>query len=370
MKSGSAATVRVELPREARGRGYTITIGPHAIERLPEAIRSLSPSRLHVVTDRNVWRAWGGRLRSVLRGGDFGLTVLPPGERSKSVASAVRIWRDLVRAGCDRRSCVLAFGGGVVGDLAGFAAASFLRGIDFIQVPTTLLAMVDSSVGGKTGIDLPEGKNLVGAFHQPRAVLADIDLLSTLPARQARAGWAEVIKTAAIGDSRLFGVLEEESAWLLAGDAAAIGRAVLACCRVKASVVARDERESGLRRILNFGHTLAHGIEAAAGYRTLHGEAVAAGMAFAAGLGEALGVTLPGATARLLAPIEAFGLRPRPARLSSSRVLAAMEHDKKRGARGLRWVLVREIGRAVVRDDIPWTVSRKAVVWFLAGARA
>jgi 3-dehydroquinate synthase len=249
---------------------------------------------------------------------------------------------------------IVAVGGGVVGDLAGFAAASVYRGVQLVQVPTTLLAMVDSSVGGKTGINLPEGKNLAGAFHQPAAVVMDLDFLRTLPPREGRAGWAEVIKTAAIRDAALLATLEERREALSGLDVGAVGPVIEACARIKAAVVAEDERESGLRRILNFGHTLAHGLEAATRYgRLLHGEAVAVGMAFAAWLGESLGRTEPGTARRLETLLRGYGLPVRPPRgLPPSRVLKAMEGDKKRGPGGLRWVLLARPGEVVIADGI------------------
>jgi 3-dehydroquinate synthase len=229
--------------------------------------------------------------------------------------------------------------------------------------------MVDSSVGGKTGINLPAGKNLVGAFHQPRAVVADLDLLDTLPARELRAGFAEVIKTAAIGDRRLFGFLHGARSALLGREAGALARVVSACCRFKAGVVRRDERELGLRMVLNFGHTLAHAIEAAGDYgRLLHGEAVAIGMAFACELGEALGTSERGTTGHVLSLLDDYGLPTAlPRRMATATLLRAMGRDKKRGAKGLRWVLLERIGRPVVREDVPWDVVRRAVERFVAG---
>jgi len=358
-------TLLVRLPAARAPRTYPIIIGPGALERLPQAISGLGPpSRLHLVSDARVWAFWGARISRLLGRAGFplGRTVVPAGERSKSASTLTRLWRDLARVGCDRRSLVVAFGGGMVGDLAGFASASAFRGLDFVQVPTTLLAMVDASVGGKTGINLPEGKNLVGAFHQPRAVVIDLDLLRTLPPRELRAGWAEVIKTAAIRDARLFRYLEGRRASLLRGDPAPLLEVVRACLSIKAEVVQRDERESSLRMVLNFGHTLAHAIEAARSYRgLLHGEAVAIGMAFAARLGEALGATEPGTASRLERCLGAYGLPVSGGRMPVGPLLRAMKRDKKRGPAGLRWVLLRRIGRAVVREDVPEEAVRRAL---------
>ena len=265
-----------------------------------------------------------------------------------------RLWRTATRRGADRNACFVALGGGVVGDITGFASASVLRGVEFVQVPTTLLAMVDASVGGKTGINLPEGKNLVGAFHQPRAVVIDLDFLKTLPARETRAGWAEIIKTAAIRDAALFRRISRQRQELLKGRPGPLGDVVARCVRIKATVVEADERESGLRRILNFGHTLAHGIEAAQGYGgLLHGEAVSVGMVFAARLGEALGHTPPGVTDRIEELLASYGLPVGLRRGDASRILSAMARDKKRGPHGLRWVFLTGVGRTIVVDGVP-----------------
>ncbi|MBN1442169.1 MAG: 3-dehydroquinate synthase, partial [Planctomycetes bacterium] len=311
------------------GAGALDAIVPHLSRARPRA-----PSRLHVVSDRRVWRLHGARLEGLLRrlGIPWSRTILPSGEGSKSIRHLEDLWREAVRGGVDRSSCFIAFGGGVVGDITGFAAASTLRGIDFVQAPTTLLAMVDSSVGGKTGINIPEGKNLVGAFHQPRAVFLDLDLLRTLPRREVSAGWAEIVKTAAIRDPRFFRRIERQRDSLLAAEERPLAGVIARCVRIKADVVEADEREGGLRMILNFGHTLAHGIEAAQGYGgLLHGEAVAVGMVFAARLGERLGVTTAGTAGRIREVLAAYGLPGDLRGVSARRILSAMTRDKKRG---------------------------------------
>jgi 3-dehydroquinate synthase len=357
---------------------YPVRLGAGALAGLPRLLaKPTRPSRLHLVSDDTVYGHHGARVEAVLRRAGFTLsrTVLPAGEASKSAAALVRIWRDAIRGGADRNACFLALGGGVVGDLAGFAAASFLRGVEFVQLPTTLLAMVDASVGGKTGINLPEGKNLVGAFHQPRAVVMDLDFLRTLPEREMRSGWAEVIKTAAILDRKLFADLGRARSDLVARRPMALAAVVAACVRTKARIVEEDERESGLRRILNFGHTLAHGIEAAQGYGGyLHGEAVAIGMVFAARLGENLRLTAPGTAERLEGLIRAYGL---PASIDTSvarrlrarggsRILSAMSRDKKRGPEGQRWVLLKRIGETVVTAAVPPETVREELLSFVA----
>ena len=360
--------VRVALP----GQDYRVRVGRGAVARhLPRIVRRLRPSRLHVVIDSSVERHHGAAMREVLAplGVPFELTSVPSGERSKSSKELERLWRAMIGAGCDRASCVLACGGGVVGDLAGFAAATVLRGIRFVQIPTTLLAMVDASVGGKTGINLVEGKNLVGAFHQPHAVLADLDLLATLPIREYRAGFAEVIKTAAIRDARLFARLETEREALLARDAGVLGAVVARCVRIKADVVEADEREEGLRRVLNFGHTLAHGIESVQRYGgLLHGEAVAVGMAFAARLGERVGATPAGTARRLEAVLSSYGLPTAVADLRPETLEKAMQKDKKRGRGGVLWVLLRRVGAADAGRLIEDEAVREELEQFLAPA--
>ncbi|MCZ6794338.1 MAG: 3-dehydroquinate synthase [Planctomycetota bacterium] len=353
------------------GGSYPVRIGAGAIEELPRLFRGRrAPSSLFLVTDTRVRRHHGAQVERLLAASGLAVAriVLPAGEGSKSVEQLERIWRAATRHGVDRQSCFVALGGGVIGDLTGFAAASTLRGVDFVQVPTTLLAMVDASVGGKTGINLPEGKNLVGAFHQPRAVVMDLDFLATLPPREWRAGWAEVIKTAAILDAALFRQLERRREDLLSTRAAPLAEVVARCVRIKAKVVESDERESGLRRILNFGHTLAHGIEAAQGYGgLLHGEAVAVGMVFAARLGETLGQTPPGVPERLERLLEGFGLPVALRTGDASRILSAMSRDKKRGPRGLRWVLLQELGRAETVEGVRTDRVSRELRKFLRG---
>ncbi|MEE9275625.1 MAG: 3-dehydroquinate synthase, partial [bacterium] len=258
--------------------------------------------------------------------------------------------------GMDRGCGVVALGGGVIGDLAGYAAATYLRGIPYVQAPTTLLAQVDSAVGGKTAIDHRAGKNLIGAFYQPAAVVSDLGVLRTLPARELRAGLAEVVKHAAIADPRLFAYLERNAGRILRLQPAALERVVAANCRIKARVVEADEREAGLRQTLNFGHTLGHAVEALAGYsrRLLHGEAVAIGMAAAARLSAAAGVCPPGDAERLIALLERFGLPARMRRApEAGRLRRLVGRDKKtRGGRA-RFVLLERIGRVRTGCETP-----------------
>jgi len=294
--------------------------------------------------------------------------VVPAGEASKDGARLFDLYAAALAAGLDRRGLVVALGGGVVGDLAGFAAATFLRGVRCVQAPTSLLAMVDSSVGGKTGINLPEGKNLVGAFHQPALVLADTDALRTLPRREFVSGLAEVVKYGAIRDAAFLDAIAADAPALLAGDAAAVARAVRRSCEIKAGVVAGDEREeSGLRAVLNFGHTLGHAVESVAGYGTwLHGEAVAIGMAYAARLSVRLAGLGPEAAARLEGLLAALGLPGSAPGLSWAALRRAMGVDKKSAGRVPRFVLLEALGRARAGVEVPealleevWHVGRQ-----------
>jgi 3-dehydroquinate synthase len=280
--------------------------------------------------------------------------VLPAGEAHKNLDAVAKVLDALAQLGATRDACVLALGGGVVGDIAGFAAACWMRGIDFVQFPTTLLAMVDSSVGGKTGVDHPAGKNLIGAFHQPRAVIADLDTLATLPDRELRAGLAEVVKTACIGDADFFAWLEAHVDALLARDADALTHAVVTCCRFKAGVVMRDEREHGERALLNFGHTFGHALEAEAGYGTLlHGEAVAIGMILAARLSTRLGMAHDADIERLRVLLQRIGLPTElPPGMAPDALLARMRLDKKNRAGALRLILWRGIGQAEIAENV------------------
>src|SRR5690242_13346804 len=319
-----------------------------------------------VVSDEHVAPLYAERVRDAMEGCglDPAVLALPAGEAHKDLDAAAKIFDALAQLGATRDGCIIALGGGVVGDIAGFAAACWMRGVDFIQMPTTLLAMVDSSVGGKTGVDHAAGKNLIGAFHQPRAVIADLDTLATLPKRELRAGFAEVIKTAAIGDAEFLAWLEANASALLARDAEALTHAIATCCRFKAGVVERDEREVGERALLNFGHTFGHAIETQAGYGTLlHGEAVAIGMVLAARLSVQLGMANESDTQRLHALLQAFGLpTSASATFQPDALLARMRLDKKNRANTLRLILWRGIGRAEIVERVNEAAVREALV--------
>lgn len=351
-------TIRVSLPAVADDRSYDIVIAPGAITALGAAVFGRGGRRAVAIVDAAIAGSHGGCAVTSLReaGIDVVECVVPSGEVSKSVAEAARLWETLACHAVDRQTHIVAVGGGVVGDLAGFVAATFARGLPVWQVPTTLVAQVDSAIGGKTGINLEAGKNLVGAFWQPRGVIADIDALSTLPDREFTSGLAEVVKYGMILDAPFFAWLEANAKAILWRDQAALEHVVARSAALKAHVVERDERElSGLRAVLNYGHTFAHAFETAAGYGTLlHGEAVAIGMACAAKLAARLGRIEPDVVARQEALLEALRL-PRevpPVAASADDLLAIMARDKKSVAGRLRFVLPTRIGHVELVDGI------------------
>jgi len=349
------ATLEVGLA----ARRYPIRIGNGLLGDAQTWRAALRGTHALIVSDDNVAPLYAPQLRDALARAPGApvhceTLVLPAGEAHKNLDAASKILDALAQLGATRDACVLALGGGVVGDIAGFAAACWMRGIDFIQFPTTLLAMVDSSVGGKTGVDHAAGKNLIGAFHQPRAVIADLDALATLPDRELRAGLAEVVKTACIGDADFFGWLETHADALLVRDTDALTHAIARCCRFKAGVVERDERETGERALLNFGHTFGHALETEAGYGTLlHGEAVAIGMLLAARLSTQLGMANAADAGRLHVLLERLALpTAMPAGTDADALLARMRLDKKNRAGTLRLVLWRGIGRTEIAERV------------------
>jgi 3-dehydroquinate synthase len=280
--------------------------------------------------------------------------LVPPGEGTKTLDTAVKLYDWLVERRAERVHAIVALGGGMVGDLAGFVAATFLRGLPLIQVPTTLVAMADSSIGGKVAVNHPQAKNLIGAFYQPRLILADVSTLSTLPEREIISGWAEVIKHALILDPDFLHFLESHAVRLVNLEAETTTEAIKQSASLKARVVAEDEKERGRRMILNYGHTIAHGLEAATGYeRFLHGEALAIGMTGAALLSERLGLISKDVVARQMRVIQTFGLPASCAGIELAGVLKAMELDKKVRERAVRWVLLKDIGQTIFRDDVP-----------------
>ena len=342
-------TVRIDLGE----RGYPILIGAGLLSH-PAMLSEHVPRRAMVVTDEIVAPLWLERALAALGNTPSHHVVLPSGESHKHLGTLDAIFEALLVNGFDRGGTVVALGGGVIGDMAGFAAASYQRGVDFVQVPTTLLAQVDSSVGGKTGVNHPLGKNMIGAFHQPVAVVADTDTLDTLDERELRAGLAEVIKYGLITDAAFLGWLETNVAALLARDPAALAHAIRRSCEIKARVVEEDEREHGRRALLNLGHTFGHAIEAAMGYgRWLHGEAVAAGTAMALDLSVRIGLAPPALADRGTALLARAGLPVRPPpELAPDTFLDFMYRDKKVSDGALRLILVDGAGSARVTADV------------------
>ncbi len=351
-------TVQVDLA----GRSYDITIGAGLLAEVgPYLNRILSRPKLVIVADENVARLHLGKLRDGLAGA--GITadsiVLPPGEGTKSFEHLATLCERLLELGVERNDTIAAFGGGVIGDLVGFASAILRRGISFVQLPTTLLAQVDSSVGGKTGINTAQGKNLVGAFHQPAAVIADLDLLRTLPERQFRAGYAEVVKYALLGDQDFYRWLDTNFPKLKRGEAHAQLHAVKLCCEAKARIVAADETEQAERALLNLGHTFGHALEAATGFsdRLLHGEAVAIGMGMAFRISSRLGLCSLSETEEVAGHLRRAGLpaavNDRSLDLPDARaLLKIMRQDKKARGGRLAFILLRGIGKAFIATDV------------------
>jgi len=333
------------------GHPYDIHIGPELLDRLAEFVRPLRPSRLLIVTDARVGPFYAARAQSALLSlAPVAVFELAGGETGKDMRAVEAVLDALLANGADRKSVVIALGGGVVGDIAGFAAAIYMRGIRFVQVPTTLLAQVDSSVGGKTGVNHPRGKNLIGAFHQPEAVVADTYTLRTLPPRELSAGLAEVLKHGLLADADYFAQVTDDLPRLLACDEQALTEAIARSCQIKAAIVARDEKESGERALLNLGHTFGHAIEALTGYeRWLHGEAVGCGMCLAADLSQRLGLISRGDVETIERAVAAARLPTRIDGLSRAAALESMRGDKKAEAGEIRFIVLERIGRAVQR---------------------
>ena len=334
--------------KSAAGK-YAVVCDAGALARLSEEMAKIGKfSSVQVVTSRKVWTAAGTKVLRGLGGAKAAkIHTFDDAEAAKNLNSVEEIARSLVGAGADRRAVVVAIGGGVVGDVAGFAAASYLRGVALVQVPTTLVAQTDSAVGGKTGVNLPEGKNLVGAFYPPKLVVVDTNVLDTLPEREYRGGLAEVIKYGVIADAKLFGFLENNFAQLLKRDARTLEQVIARSVEIKAEVVGKDERESGLREILNFGHTFGHALESATGYKKYqHGEAVAWGMMVAALYGHEIGVTPAVDAARIISLVRRMGRLPAWPKVPAKRLIELMKADKKTRGGKLRFVLTPRIGEA------------------------
>ena len=372
LRSNDSIVVDVALGN----RAYDIVIGRDVLSQLGRRMAALRPgARAAIVTDENVGRVHLAAARHALDAAGIGVThvAVPPGESSKSIAVFEQVCEALIAARIERNDLVIALGGGVIGDLAGFAASAVRRGLDFIQVPTTLLAQVDSSVGGKTGINSKQGKNLIGAFHQPVLVLADTALLDTLPERQFRAGYAEVAKYGLLGDADFFAWLETSWKDIFAG-AAAREHAIAVSCRTKAMIVSRDERENGERALLNLGHTFGHALEAAAGFsdRLLHGEAISIGMALAFQYSAKKGL-LPQADAeRVVRHLSATGLPVKISdfsneKLDADRLMDLIAQDKKVKRGTLTFILVRGIGKSFIAANVDPSEVREFLSGKLAG---
>lgn len=353
-------TVRVPL-REARDASYDIAIGAGLLAHLGRLVGEHCPAAAYaVISDSHVAKLYGDRLVKQVSGAgcQVELFTFPAGEWNKTRETWASLSDRMLAAHFGRDCAVIALGGGVVGDVAGFVAATYLRGVPYVQVPTSLLAMIDSSIGGKTGVDVPAGKNLLGAFHQPRLVVADLALLASLPPVQLSAGLAEAVKHGVIADAEYFAFLESQRAAILDKDAAALERVVRRSVEIKAAVVVEDEREAGRRAILNFGHTVAHAIEATAKYEALHGEAVAIGMAYEARLAETLGIAAKGTAERIVRLLECYRLPVvRPDGASVDELIEAMRGDKKVRAGAIRFALPKEIGAMHGTGKDGWTVA-------------
>ncbi|NNF67813.1 MAG: 3-dehydroquinate synthase [Gammaproteobacteria bacterium] len=333
-------------------QSYPIYIGTGLLGQ-PELMQAALGSKNIVVTDSRVAPLYMSDLQSTLGERLSDVVVLPEGESSKNIDSIMKIIDVLTASASGRDSTLIALGGGVIGDMTGFAASIYLRGIDFVQIPTTLLAQVDSSVGGKTGVNHERGKNLIGAFHQPRCVISDTATLRTLEQNQFRSGLAEVIKHGLVADEEFFSWLERNISVLLQQDPATLDHAIRRCCEIKAQIVAEDEREQGRRALLNLGHTFGHAIEGETAYHWLHGEAVAAGTVLAARLSEKLGMLDPDAVQRIASLFGHAGLPVRAPEISREAWHRWMRVDKKANAGKLRFVLLESIGKAQLHADVP-----------------
>jgi 3-dehydroquinate synthase len=355
----------IQIPVNLGSRSYRILVGAGILATAgAELARLKVGGKVALVTDPSILSLYGDAVSRSLAEAGFHVTpvLLPEGERAKTLEVAASTWDRFLEAGLDRSSTVVALGGGAVGDLAGFTAATYMRGVNFVQMPTTLLAQVDASIGGKTAIDHPRAKNLVGAFHQPRLVVSDTAALLTLPEREYRSGMAEVIKHGIVLDAAYFADVEGAAVALRAREPAALERIVAGSCRLKASVVERDEQEAELRHVLNYGHTIGHAIEAITGYqRFAHGEAVSLGIAAEAGIAERLGLAKPGLRARQLAALDALGLPVRGVGEPPERVIEALSRDKKARDGRVPFILAPEIGAFRLVYDVPRATILEAV---------
>jgi 3-dehydroquinate synthase len=356
----------IRIPVKLKTNGYNVLVGAGLLRSAGAEVRRLRPAkscRVFVVTSPTVRRHWGQALEESLRRARVGFEVLEmhDGEPGKRLRAVEQLAEQMVNAGADRQSMVVALGGGVVGDSAGFLAAIFMRGVPLVQIPTTYLAQVDASIGGKTGVNLQAGKNLVGAFHQPRAVLVDPDVLRTLDDREFHAGLFEALKCGVIRDKALFAFMAGHREKILARDRKALERTIVDSIRVKAAVVAADEKESDLRRILNFGHTIGHALESATGYsHFLHGEAVAWGMTAAATIARDTKFCSQETAAKIATVVKEYGPLPRVT-CATDEVLRRLAADKKTVAGEVHFVLPQRIGKTAISNKVPADVVRRAV---------
>jgi 3-dehydroquinate synthase len=351
----------IEIPVDLGEKAYPIAIGHGLLGSLPGLLGPLRGRRFALVSNHRIWSLHGARIEQPLRElGEVTRVLIPDGEQHKTLATMERIQDAFLTAGLQRDAVVVAFGGGCVGDVAGFAAATYMRGLIWVQVPTTLLAMVDSSVGGKVGVNHAKAKNLIGAFHQPKAVLADPAVLETLPVRQLRSGAYEVLKCGILADRTLFDAVGAAPAGLEGWNRSDIENAVASACRIKAEIVEKDEREDGLRRVLNLGHTLGHALEAATGYkRFTHGEAVGWGLIGEAWMARQRGLLSEDDYEAVAFAVDHVGPRPRMSDLDGGRVLAAVSRDKKGREGKVPFVLPKAIGRVEIVGDVqPAEVER------------
>lgn len=351
------------IPVRSHAGRYSIVCGTGALKHAGKEIAALGKfSSVHIITAPKVWRAVAKHVPGDLVAKKSAIHLMSDAETHKDMRNVETLCRSLVRGGADRKSMVIAIGGGVTGDVAGFAAASYLRGVALVHVPTTLVSQVDSSIGGKTGVNLPDGKNLVGAFYPPRLILTDPAVLRSLPDREFRGGLAEVIKHAIIADAKMFGYIERNIAKILKRDAAALEYLIPRNAAIKAYVVGKDEKESGLREILNFGHTFAHALESTTKYqRFQHGEAVAWGMMAAALLAHETKVCGAEYVSRIVSLVRQIGPFPAWPTLQPDKLIDAMKSDKKTHHGKLRFVLSPKLGKARTYDDIPLDAVRKVL---------
>ncbi len=355
----------IRIPVTTASRSYEVLVKRGLLGEAGQEVEQAVPrcTRVCVVTSKPIRKCWGKASEKGLRGmsGKVQFFEMPDGERAKRLANLEKLAEKLVEHGADRQSVIVALGGGVVGDVGGFLASVFMRGIPVVQVPTTLVAQVDSAIGGKTGVNLTSGKNLVGTFHQPACVLVDPDVLSTLPEREYRSGLFEAMKYGVIRDRSIFELMEKHRDALLARDGDLLEQLITDCIRVKAEVVSGDERESGERRILNFGHTIGHALEAETGYKTLlHGEAVAWGMIAAASIGRQAGVSDKETAQRITDRVTAYGPLPK-FKVKPARILKRLMSDKKTVGGVPHFVLARRVGEVEIVNDVPKRVILRAV---------